>query len=134
MPHLQLQASKSLEVCRKEFAALPAVIDMEPATYMLNVLNHLCDEFQSHVRGGTEFSGLIHQNRDAYVALKTAIQKTTPRFVPHPDKTQRRAKNAVGDEEDLERIINQTKEFNLDDMHRHIEKCVLSCGSAFLKS
>lgn len=128
MPNIQSVSSKSLDSCRKELATLPAVIDMEPATYMLNVLTRLSNEFQNHVRGGNGFSWLIHQNRDAYGDFQRAIYDTTPYFIPQPDRHHINPNGIIRppkseDEEDLTHIVRKMGGFDLNDMRRHIERC-----------
>lgn len=120
----------SLDTCRQELATLPAKINMEPATYMLTLLTEYCETIRQYVRGTSDSSGLIHENRAAYAAFRTAIRKTIPCFVPSIDAS--RAESGVdglSDNEDddegapTERIAEQQKMY-LNDVRKHIARYV----------
>jgi len=122
LPRMHTETSRILDVCRKELAVLPPVIDVEPATYMLTMLTRLCTEFQSYVRGDIDSSLLIRQNREAFVDLRAAIKQTCPKFVAQPAAPKKSGKGMRNAGDELEDETNSVRPFYLNDMRRHIEK------------
>jgi hypothetical protein len=97
---------------------------------MLTLLTRLCDDVQQYVRGSSDSSRLIHQNRDAYALFKKAILKTTPNFIPVADASYKNAsalKRLAEGEEDAEVLIGDMKPVYLTDMRKHIMKYVEAC-------
>lgn len=103
------------------------MIDMDPASYILTLLTHLCDNVQQYVRGSSDSSLLIHHNRDAYAIFKESIRLTTPNFIPFPDASHNNAsilKSIAEGEEDAKELTGNMKPIYLNDMRKHIMKSV----------
>ena len=129
LPKIQSETLGHLENCRKEFGTLPPAVDMEPASYMLTLLTRLCGNVQQYVQGSTDSSCLIHHNRDAYALFKKAIRKTIPNFVPCPNSSYSNPgalKSLAECEEDAEELAGDLKPIYLNDMRKHIQRCVFS--------
>ena len=125
LPKIQSETSRNLENCRKELGTLPPAVDMDPASYMLTLLTRLCDDVQQYVRGSSDTSRLIHQNRDAYALFKKAIAKTTPNFIPLLNASYNNASTlkhlAEGEDHPAELIGDKTRTpIYLNDMRKHI--------------
>ena len=119
---MHAETARILDVCRKELAALPPMIDVEPATYMLTMLTRLCTEFQTYIRGDIDSSLLIRQNREAFADLKAAIKHTCPNFVAQPGAPWKFGKGSGNAGDETEGVTGTARPFYLKDMRRHIEK------------
>ena len=133
LPRMHAETARILDVCRKELAALPPVIDVEPATYMLTMLTRLCTEFQTYVRGDIDSSLLIRQNREAFADLKAAIKHTCPNFVAQPEAPWKFGKGLKNADDESEGVTNTVPPFYLKDMRRHIEKYQTPARGDFLQ-
>lgn len=103
------------------------MIDMDPASYILTLLTHLCDNVQQYVRGSSDSSLLIHHNRDAYAIFKESIRLTNPNFIPFPDASYNNAsilKSIAEGEEDAKELTGNMKPIYLNDMRKHIMKYI----------
>jgi hypothetical protein len=129
LPNLRSETTRLLGQCKEDLKQIPKPIGMEPAAFMLNLITALNDEVQQYVRGGTNTAQLIHENRAAFVTLKSAIRCTAPNFTPFVDATRHTIKfeNSLGEgdgESPTEGLISTGKPFYLNDMRVHIEKFV----------
>lgn len=115
-----------LESCRRELSGIPKAIKEKPATHMLSLITAFSSDVQAYVRGGSETSRLIHDNRGAYGALKIAIRRTAPDFLPFlPTEPRGDFVNSLDDGEEDLLTDDCAKPFNLLDMRRHINKFVI---------
>ncbi|KAK0463897.1 P-loop containing nucleoside triphosphate hydrolase protein [Desarmillaria tabescens] len=125
LPVIRSEAMEALEECRTELTTIPTAINEEPATYMLKLVTSFSTEVQSLVRGRSDASRLIHENRQAFKDLKIAIRRTAPNFVPvEDDQPQPVMVNSLedGEEEDLAPELNTDEPFTLTAMKRHIQR------------
>ncbi|KAK0503501.1 P-loop containing nucleoside triphosphate hydrolase protein [Armillaria luteobubalina] len=124
LPIIRSEATKALEECWAELTMIPTAINEEPATYMLKLVTSFSAEVQSLVRGRSDASRLIQENRKAFKDLKIAIRRTAPNFVPvEDDQPQPAMINSLedGEEELLAPELNTDKLFTLTDMKSHIQ-------------
>ncbi|KAG5636061.1 hypothetical protein H0H81_009232 [Sphagnurus paluster] len=129
LPRIMAEAASKLEICTWELAGLPEEIQGDPATYMLKLLTRFCDDVQRAIASGAEAGQLIHKNRDAYVAFKSAIRKSAPNFIPavlYNLDSPAPNKDGGNNGESALRVdeLTKTKPFYLNDMREHIKKSV----------
>lgn len=108
----------------RELATIPVAIEEEPATHMLTLITGLSTEVDTYVQGKSDASRLVHDNRTTYGALKIAIRRTAPNFIPLL-KRDPRAKVFVNSLEDGEEdLLDEPglKHFDLTDMRKHIQE------------
>ncbi|PBK78407.1 hypothetical protein ARMSODRAFT_947314 [Armillaria solidipes] len=124
LPVIRSEATEALEECRTELTTIPTAINEEPATYMLKLVTSFSAEVQSLVRGRSDASRLIQDNRKAFKDLKIAIRRTAPNFVPVEDDQPRPAMvNSLedGEEEVLAPELSTDEPFTLTGMKSHIQ-------------
>ncbi|KAK0196875.1 P-loop containing nucleoside triphosphate hydrolase protein [Armillaria mellea] len=124
LPVIRSEATEALEECRAELTTIPTAINEEPATYMLKLVTSFSAEVQSLVRGRSDASRLIQENRKAFKDLKIAIRRTAPNFVPvEDDQPQPAMINSLedGEEELLAPELSTDEPFTLTDMKSHIQ-------------
>ncbi|KAK0239883.1 P-loop containing nucleoside triphosphate hydrolase protein [Armillaria nabsnona] len=124
LPVIRSEATEALEECRAELTTIPTAINEEPATYMLKLVTSFSAEVQSLVRGRSDASRLIQENRQAFKDLKIAIRRTAPNFVPVEDDQPRPVMvNSLedGEEEVLAPELSTDEPFTLTDMKSHIQ-------------
>ncbi|KAG7448030.1 P-loop containing nucleoside triphosphate hydrolase protein [Guyanagaster necrorhizus] len=124
LPLIRSETMEALETCRTELTTIPTAINEEPATYMLKLVTSFSTEVQSLVRGRSNATHLIHENRQAFKDLKIAIRRTAPNFVPMEDgQPQPAMVNSLedGEEEVLAPELSTDEPFTLTDMKRHIQ-------------
>ncbi len=91
---------------------------------MLKLVTSFSAEVQSLVRGRSDASRLIQENRQAFKDLKIAIRRTAPNFVPVEDDQPRPVMvNSLedGEEEVLAPELSTDQPFTLTDMKSHIQ-------------
>ncbi|KAK0463456.1 P-loop containing nucleoside triphosphate hydrolase protein [Desarmillaria tabescens] len=119
LPKIQLEATRQLETCRDELEHLPKPIVGDPATYMLQLITALCDDVNLHVRGSSQTSKMIQDNRAAFAKFKIEIRKTAPNFVSSGE-----AKEPVDDDDEDGGVLTTSAPFTVSDMRKHIQRSI----------
>ncbi|KIY62344.1 hypothetical protein CYLTODRAFT_361648 [Cylindrobasidium torrendii FP15055 ss-10] len=126
LPKIRQDASDALAACRKDLSRIPDQLDEDPATHMLKLITDFAGEISSIVKGRSDASDLIQQNRAAYRQYKIAIRATAPNFIPSL-KGEHQAASILtldGEDDDLSLVQTPGEKFDLSDMKRHISKSI----------
>ncbi|KAF8921041.1 P-loop containing nucleoside triphosphate hydrolase protein [Mucidula mucida] len=125
LPKICNDAQKALADCRRDLASLPPAVHDEPATHVLKLITEFASEVKSVIKGRSDASTLIQENRAAFRSLKTSIRSCAPNFVPAlRTEVQPASILSLDDEDDDMRLVSEKpgSRFTLTDMREHINR------------
>ncbi|KAJ8092575.1 hypothetical protein PM082_006900 [Marasmius tenuissimus] len=124
LPRIKQETEQQLKMCKEELSHIPARIEEDPVTYILNAIIAFAGEFQGFVQGGSaNTASLIQSHKTEYEKFKVAVRKTAPNFVPF-----HAGESADGWDENFEdgsaedTPQSTQRPFNLTAMRNHIKK------------
>ncbi|KAF9053960.1 hypothetical protein BDZ89DRAFT_1056513 [Hymenopellis radicata] len=127
LPKICNDAQKALADCRRDLARLPPAVHDEPATHVLKLITEFASEVKGVIKGRSDASTLIQENRAAFRALKIAIRSCAPNFVPaRRTEIQPASVLSLDDEDDDMRLVTEKpgSRFTLTDMREHINRSI----------
>lgn len=119
LPKIEIKARESLDACLEELKNTPMAFEGDPGTYVQGLIAGFSDQVKIYVGGGADCGLLLHNNNKAYEALKVAIRRTAPIFVPHT--TSSAPAQATDSDEDVEEEAT-TSSLNLRDMRERLAR------------